>query len=104
MKKTKEKKEENKENNDSKLIVSLRGRAFKGEVIKKFDGRVVIFFERFFFVPKYERYEKRKTVIHARLPNELKDIEIGDIVEVKECRPLSKMIHFVVTKKIRGKK
>jgi len=30
-------------------------------------------------------------------------IEKGDYIEVKECRPLSKIIHFCVVKKIRSK-
>jgi ribosomal protein S17 len=29
-----------------------------------------------------------------------KDVEIGDYVEIKECRPISKIIHFVCTGKV----
>ena len=77
--------------------ISLRGRTFKGTVIKKFPKRVVIEFERTIFVRKYERYSRRKTKLHARLPDCVKeDIQIGDYVEIKECRPISKIIHFVV--------
>jgi small subunit ribosomal protein S17 len=83
--------------------VKLRGRVFEGEVIKKFPGRVVISFERSLFVRKYERFEKRKTKLHARLPDCLKDIEVGDYIQIEECRPLSKIIHCIATKKIRAK-
>jgi ribosomal protein S17 len=30
------------------------------------------------------------------------DIEIGDYIKIQECRPLSKIIHFVVIGKIKG--
>ena len=81
--------------------ISLRGRTFKGTVIKKFPKRVVIEFERTIFVKKYERYSRRKTKLHARLPDCIKDdIQIGDYVEIKECRPISKIIHFVLIGKV----
>lgn len=83
--------------------ISLRGRSFKGNVIKKFPKRIVIEFERTIFIKKYERYSKRKTKLHARLPDCIsKDIQIGDYVEIKECRPISKIIHFVLIGKVNG--
>jgi small subunit ribosomal protein S17 len=84
--------------------LKVRGRTFKGEIIRKFPRRLVIEFERYIYVPKYERYMVKKTRIHARIPACMKDsMEVGDYVEIKECRPLSKIIHFVVTRKIKGK-
>ncbi|MEM4330615.1 MAG: 30S ribosomal protein S17 [Candidatus Pacearchaeota archaeon] len=84
--------------------ISLRKKAFKGEVKKKVGDRVTIEFDRFIYLKKYERYEKRKTKLHAKIPEELKDqVNVGDYVEIRECRPISKMIHFIVTKKIRDK-
>ena len=81
--------------------ISLRGRSFKGIVIKKFPKRIVIEFERTIYIKKYERYAKRKTKLHARLPDCIsKDINIGDYIEIKECRPISKIIHFVVIGKV----
>ena len=80
---------------------STRGRAFEGLVTKKFPTRVVIEFERVEYVPKYERFYRKKTRIHARLPNSMeKDIRLGDIIRVQECRPLSKIIHFIVLGKV----
>lgn len=83
--------------------LKLRGRSFKGYVVSKFPRRVCIEFERIIYIRKYERYMKKKTRIHARLPDCLKDeIDIGDYIEVRECRTLSKIIHSCVVKKIRG--
>ena len=82
--------------------LKVRGRIFKGKVIKKFHKRVVIEFERMVYVRKYERYKKSKTKIHARLPICMEDkINIGDNISVRECKPLSKIIHFVVIEKIK---
>jgi len=84
---------------------STRGRIFKGEVIRKFNKRITIQLERTIFIPKYERFLKKNSKIHARLPDEFQDkVEIGDIVRVQECRPLSKIIHFIFTEKVSGEK
>jgi len=84
--------------------LKMRGKTFKGIVISKHDKRIAIEFERMIYIKKYERYAKTKTKIHARLPKcKEKEIQIGDLVKVKECRPLSKIIHFVFLEKIRGK-
>ncbi len=81
----------------------LRGRSFKGYVVSKFPRRIAIEFERIIYIQKYERHMKKKTKIHARLPDCMKpDIKLGDYIEVRECRPLSKIIHFCVFKKIRS--
>lgn len=83
--------------------LKTRGRTFEGKVIRKFHKRITIEFERMVYVRKYERYAKYKTKIHARLPICMeKEINIGDLVQIKECRPLSKIIHFVVIKKIKS--
>lgn len=85
--------------------ISLRGRTFRGTVISKFPKRIAIEFERTVYIRKYERYAKSKTKLHARLPDCMQDeIQIGDYVEIKECRPISKIINFIVVKKIRGEK
>jgi small subunit ribosomal protein S17 len=84
--------------------LSVRGRAFNGKVIRKFHKRIVIEFERTSYIRKYERYVKLRTKLHARLPICIdKDINIGDFVRIMECRPLSKLIHFVVLNKIQEK-
>jgi len=94
--------------NDKKCHIhgtlKARGRIFEGRVTKKFKNRVVIEFERMVYVRKYERYYKSKTKIHAHLPTCIENqVQIGDLIRIQECRPLSKIIHFVVIKKIKGK-
>jgi len=89
--KTKEKKTERK----MRKLVATRGRVFEGEIIRKFPKRITIELERTILIPKYERYMKKKTRIHARLPEHIK-AEVGDVARVQECRPLSKIIHFMV--------
>jgi small subunit ribosomal protein S17 len=87
-----------------KNAVKLRGRTFEGEVINKLAGRLKIEFERVLYDKKYERFDKRRTRIHARLPDCMaNDIQLGDWIQIRECRPLSKIIHFYVVKKIRSK-
>ena len=82
--------------------VGSRGRIFQGKVIKKFPKRVVIEFQRLIYVRKYERYMKSRTKIHARTPAEFEDkVKVGDLIKVQECRPLSKIIHFLVIEKIK---
>ena len=98
------KEKEKKEEKTKGLVgaIATRGRAFQGYVTKKFEKRAVIEFERTVYVKKYERFAKKKTRLHARITNNL-NINVGDYVEVKECRPLSKIIHFVVIKVLRMK-
>ncbi|MEI6058490.1 MAG: 30S ribosomal protein S17 [archaeon] len=82
--------------------VKTRGRVFQGTVIRKFHGRVTIQFERMLYIQKYERYEKRKTKLHARLTKCMEnDVNMGDLIEIAETRPISKMIHFIVTQVIK---
>lgn len=77
--------------------LKTRGRTFRGTVVRVKEKRVVIEFERVAIIHKYERYEKRKTRIHAHLPDCMASkIKVGDSVLVVECRPLSKMIHHVL--------
>ena len=85
--------------------LKTRGKIFEGEVIKKFQKRVVIQFERMVYVRKYERYKKSKTKIHARLQDCMKDdIQVGDMIRIQECRPLSKIVHFIVLGKVTKEK
>ena len=98
-----EKKNKKQEKKEAKTGLSrmygTRGRIFQGKVIKKFPGRVVIEMERTVYVHKYERFYKKKSKIHARLQGNL-EVNLGDIVRVQECRPLSKIIHAIVISKV----
>ncbi|PIN94808.1 30S ribosomal protein S17 [Candidatus Pacearchaeota archaeon CG10_big_fil_rev_8_21_14_0_10_35_13] len=82
--------------------LSARGRTFEGRITKKFEGRIVIEFERPLKIRKYDRYAKDKSRIHSHLPKCMQEeVKVGDLVKVKECRPLSKIIHSVLIKKIK---
>ena len=84
---------------------SVRGRKFEGVIIKKFDKRITIEFERVKLIRKYERYVKKRSKMHAYLPENMKDsVKIGDYVQIQESRPMSKILHHVVINKIRDKK
>ncbi len=103
----KEEKKAKKETIEKNLVrtsispISTRGRTFEGIITKKFHKRVVVEFERTVYVQKYERFYKKKTRLHARLPDSIaNEINVGDYVRVKECRPLSKIIHFIVIEKV----
>ena len=80
--------------------IKLRGRNFKGKIVStKAHKSAIVEWTRLRFVTKYERYEKRKTRIQVHNPLCM-DIKEGDLVEIQECRPLSKTKRFVITKKL----
>jgi len=99
----KNKKQNMKEEAKTQLVelAPTRGRVFAGTVVRKFPNRVVIEFERTVYVKKFERFYKKKTRVHARLPSGM-SIELGDYIKVRECRPLSKIIHAIVIEKVRS--
>ncbi len=77
-------------------VLPVRGQVLNGVVVSdKMDKTVVV--QRTFEkkIAKYERYEKRKTKIHAHNPPCISAKE-GDNVTVAECRPLSKTKSYVV--------
>lgn len=76
--------------------ISTRGRIFTGTVIRdKMSKTVTVEWERRKYIPKYERYEKRRTRVKAHNPEEINAKE-GDLVKIKETRPLSKTKNFIV--------
>jgi len=80
--------------------ISIRGRHFEGTVTKIVGQRAVVEWQKFVYYPKYERYAKTRSKVHAYMPKCIaSEIKLGDYVEIGECRPLSKIIHFIVLKK-----
>ena len=80
-------------------MISGRGRKFTGVVVSaKTPKMVIVRWQRLVYNKKYERYEKRWSRVAAH--DELGAKE-GDIVEIQESRPISKMKRFVVTKIIK---
>ncbi|MFH1779977.1 MAG: 30S ribosomal protein S17 [Candidatus Micrarchaeota archaeon] len=47
--------------------------------------------------PKYERLEKRRSKIHAHIPEGMQ-VKQGDLVEINETRKISKTKSHIVTK------
>lgn len=79
--------------------LGVRGKIFTGTVVRsKMRKTAIIEWERVRAVPKYERYEKRKTRIKVHNPPCINAKE-GDIVKVMETRPLSKTKNFVIIEK-----
>ena len=79
----------------------VRGRMQTGEVIKKKAAKtVLVSWTRLFYIPKYQRYEKRISKVLAHLPDCLDSIQLGDKVKIIESRPISKSKNFVVLEKL----
>lgn len=80
--------------------LSIRGRQFTGTVVStKMRKTAVIEFNRLNYLKKYERYEKRSTRLKAHNPDCI-SAKDGDIVNIMECKPLSKTKNFVVIQKL----
>ncbi|MEM7819840.1 MAG: 30S ribosomal protein S17 [Candidatus Aenigmatarchaeota archaeon] len=80
--------------------LKIRGRIFKGRVVKsKATDTVIVEWDFYRYIPKYERYERRKTHIAAHNPKCISAV-VGDVVRIGECRPLSKSKRFVVFEKL----
>ena len=80
--------------------LSVRGRQFTGTIIStNMRKTAIIEFKRLHFLKKYERYEKRRTKLKVHNP-ECINAKDGDIVEIIECRPLSKTKNFVIVRKL----
>ncbi|VDO98813.1 unnamed protein product [Soboliphyme baturini] len=79
--------------------VSIRGRILTGTVIKmKMQRTIIIRRDYLHYVKKYNRFEKRHKNMAVHLSPCFRDVKIGDIVTVGECRPLSKTVKFNVLK------
>ncbi len=80
--------------------LKVRGRVFKGRVVSsRAMNTSVVEWNYYKYIPKYERYERRKTRISAHNPKCI-DAKADDLVRVCECRPLSKTKKFVIVEKV----
>jgi small subunit ribosomal protein S17 len=76
--------------------LTVRGRILTGTVVSdKMAKTVSVAWERRVYVPKYERYEKRRSKVKAHNPDCI-DAKKGDSVRICETRPLSKTKNFVI--------
>lgn len=80
--------------------LSVRGIILDVQVVNmKMDGTVVVMRERRHRIEKYQRYEKRTARYLAHLPPCI-NVQVGDMVKIMECRPLSKSTNMVVIGRI----
>lgn len=80
--------------------LSLRGRSFVGTVVNaRMQRTATVEWETNRLVPKYERYARIRSKIKVHNPDCI-NAKKGDIVHIRECKPLSKTKHFVIVKKV----
>ena len=81
----------------------VRGKILSGTVASdKMRKAVVVARDTFHYVPKYLRYEKRRSRISAHNPPCI-DAHEGDTVVIAECHPISKTVSFVIVEKLAGR-
>jgi len=77
----------------------IRGRILEGVVVSaKMDKTVIVRHDYLKYVPKFMRYERRRSRIPSHNPPCI-DAKEGDRVVIAECRPISKTVSFVVVEK-----
>lgn len=69
---------------NTKIVRTLSGRV----VSNKMDKSVTVLVERFVKHPIYKKFVRKSTKIMAH--DEANECQIGDVVTIKESRPLSK--------------
>ena len=75
---------------------SVRGRELVGTVIKTGAPKTVTMeFPRLMYLPKYERYEKRRSRIKVHIPDGIV-VKEGDKIKAVETRPISKTKNFIL--------
>jgi small subunit ribosomal protein S17 len=83
------------------MKITTRGRTFTGKVVSaKAQKTVTVEWDRRVLIPKFERYQIKKSRVKAHNPPEMGAKE-GDIVIIKECRPLSKTKKFLVVEVVK---
>lgn len=60
------------------------------------DKTIAVRIERMFKHPKYKKYIRRHSKVHAH--DETNEAQVGDRVELMECRPMSKTKRYRLTR------
>lgn len=77
----------------------VHGRSLVGKITSvKMKRNAIMEIERRLPLPKYERYEKRRTRLMVHNPECINAVQ-GDTVTVMETRKISKMKSFVIVEK-----
>lgn len=75
-------------------------RTLKGRVVSnKMEKSIVVIIERFVKHPIYGKFIKRTTKLHVH--DENNNSKVGDFIEIKECRPLSKTKSWILVRIIK---
>jgi small subunit ribosomal protein S17 len=81
----------------------VRGRIFEGVVVSaKMERTVIVRRDYIHYVPKFMRYERRRSRIPSHNPPCM-NLKEGDHVRIAECRPISKTVSFAVIEKLEEK-
>ena len=74
-----------------------KGKIFNGVVVSdKMKDTVVVRVDRYVKHPKYSKYVKRSKKYHVHAPEN--GVEIGEKVQIRETKPISKTKHFELVK------
>ncbi len=63
------------------------------------DKTIKVSIERLMKHPKYGKYQRRRGILHVH--DEKNEAKVGDVVEIVECRPISKTKSWRLCKIIR---
>jgi len=78
--------------------ISVRGHTRRGTVVSDRSKKtVVVETDTLEYFPKYKRYARSKSRLHAHNPESMA-AKLGDFVEIAECRKISKTKAWIVTK------
>ncbi len=81
--------------------IGVKREEYVGRVIKKDVNRsATIEWERQHYIPKYERYERRRSRLRVHNPACV-DARVGDFVRVRKTRPLSKTKNFAIVEVVK---
>jgi small subunit ribosomal protein S17 len=76
--------------------LSVRGKLLTGIVLSSMAKKMVVVSREYPGpVPKYKRFQRSRSTVHAYVP-ECIEVKEGDEVRIAECRPLSKTVSFVL--------
>lgn len=79
--------------------VSTKGKTLVGTVVSdKMQKTIVVSVERTVKHPKYGKILRRKSKLHVHDENEV--CQIGNVVKIRETRPLSKLKNWVLVEVI----
>ena len=81
------------------LTAGRQGKTFQGVVVKTaMKDTATVSVERYVKHPKYQKYMRlsKKVLVH----DPANTAKVGDKVEIRETRPISKRKHFIISARI----